>query len=110
VQMLADMTLEELTDVEGIGEKTAETLLEGARGISNRIQREYLSKIRQEQAEADAEAQSEPGGRRKTGIESLFVSDAEMAEKSDSSEDEDSTDSSDTAESGENEEETASAD
>ncbi len=74
VQMLANMTLEDLTDVEGIGEKTAETLLEKARQISNRIQQEYLAQIRQEKAEAAA--QLEPGERPKTGIESLFVSES----------------------------------
>ncbi len=110
VQMLADMTLEELTDVEGIGEKTAETLLEGARGISNRIQREYLAKIRQEKAEADAEAEAQPGGKPKKGIDALFVSDAELAASADDDSDEGSTDANETEESGASEEEITSAD
>jgi len=80
VQMLANMTLEDLTDVEGIGEKTAETLLEKARQISNRIQQEYLAQIRQEKAEAAA--QLEPGEKPKTGIESLFVSESGVSDDS----------------------------
>ncbi len=79
VQMLANMNLEDLTAVEGIGEKTAEGLLEKAREISNRIQREYLSQIRKEQAEANVEAGT--GKKTKSGIESLFLSDEDAADK-----------------------------
>lgn len=57
VQKLAECTVEELMEVEGIGEKTAESLIERATEIARKTEAEYLATQRELEAQAAAEAE-----------------------------------------------------
>lgn len=60
VQRLADSTVEILTRIEGLGEKTAETLIERAREMVDRVEAEHEAKLAaQEEAEAEEAAAEE---------------------------------------------------
>ncbi|HSG99828.1 MAG TPA: helix-hairpin-helix domain-containing protein, partial [candidate division Zixibacteria bacterium] len=61
VQKLAECTIEDLIEIEGIGETTAESMITRAREMSRQIEREYIAQQReiaaQEAAEKAAAAQ-----------------------------------------------------
>ena len=56
VQKLAKCTVEELTEIEGIGDTTAENLISRAREMSRQIEREYIAEQRELAAQAEKEA------------------------------------------------------
>lgn len=59
VQRLAATTLETLAKIEGIGQKTAETLIEKAKVLADEIEEEYNKRIEAEKAEAASKEEDE---------------------------------------------------
>jgi N utilization substance protein A len=59
VQRLAQTSLETLIKIEGLGEKTAETLLERATEMVRQVESEYERKMQQEKAAAESQVDKE---------------------------------------------------
>ncbi len=103
VQDLAEWSAEDLTEIEGIGAKTAEGLIETARVMTREIEKECLAKIKEEIAAQDAEDRERAESVKESGGDSsgLFKSDTNWSDSEEKSSEEleesDSTESSDDA-------------
>ena len=97
VQNLAEWSVEDLSEIEGIGEKTAAGLIETARVMTREIERECLAKIKEEIATEAAEERERSDALRESGSDSsgLFKSDAEW-DNSDESDEEESVETNST--------------
>lgn len=85
VQDLSTWSVEDLTEIEGIGKKTAEGLIETARQMTREIEKECLTKIKQEIAAEQLEERERTASLRESGGDTsgLFKSDAEAWDDSD---------------------------
>jgi N utilization substance protein A len=87
VQRLANATVEALVKIEGLGEKTAETLIEKARKFVAELEAEYERKKAEEEAAAQEEAAEAPADEaEKPSPESVFEDDEEYVTEADEQE------------------------
>ncbi len=78
-QRLAQSSVESLTKIEGIGERTAQTLIDRAREMVERIETEYNRRIAKERAAA----QADPAANQKLGESDVFEDDADYVTEED---------------------------
>jgi len=79
VQRLATTTMETLGRIEGIGQKTAETLIEKAKAMAEQIEEEYNQRIEAEKAAAA----EEPDEDAPMTAEDVFEEDSEFVTEAD---------------------------
>lgn len=82
VQRLASSSVEALSKIEGLGAKTAESLLEKARAHVEDLEKEYRKKLKKKLKE-DAKAKAEAEASESTAGDNLFEDDSEFVTEED---------------------------
>lgn len=84
VQKLSESSIETLVKVEGLGQKTAETLLERAKAFVEELEEEYRKKKEAEKAAAEAEEKDkEDEEEEKLSVDDVFEEDKEYVTEED---------------------------